>query len=95
MANSKAAKKASKKQNVASNETSTKLNANSPFLFKKENYILTIASVCVIALGFVLMSGSEGDIYDARRTTLAPIVVLLGFAIGGYAIFYKSKTKED
>ncbi len=88
MSNAKAAKKEPKKQNVAN-------EANKAFIFKKENYILTIASVCVIALGFVLMSGSEGDIYDARRTKLAPIVVLLGFAIGGFAIFFKSKVKSE
>lgn len=63
------------------------------FFFKKENYILTIISFAVIVLGFILMSGKEGDIYDFRRTTLAPIVVLLGFAIGGFAIFFKSKPK--
>ena len=65
------------------------------FVFKRENYILTLACLVVLAIGFALMSGSEGDIYDFRRTTLAPIVVLLGFGIGVLAIFYTPKSKAE
>ena len=88
MSNTKATKKADKKPVVA-NPTQPKMS----FIFKKENYMLTVISLVVIVIGFILMSGSEGDIYDFRRTTLAPIVVLLGFGIAGFSIFYKSKTK--
>ena len=45
----------------------------------------------MVILGFVLMSGKSGDIYDFRRATLAPIVVILGFGIGIAAIFYRKK----
>lgn len=62
-----------------------------PFVFGKMNYILTAVSLAVLVIGFVLMSGSQGDIYDARRITLAPIVVILGFILGFVAIFYKEK----
>jgi hypothetical protein len=60
-------------------------------IFSKENYTLTIISVLVIVIGFALMAGKDGNIYDFRRTTLAPIVVIAGFAMGIYAIFYKKK----
>ena len=60
-------------------------------LFTKENYYLVIASIVVVIIGFMLMSGSEGDIYDFRRITLAPIVVIIGFILGIYAIFYRKK----
>jgi hypothetical protein len=65
-------------------------------LFTRKNYMLTIISAAVVCLGFILMYGKE-DIYDFRKITLAPIVVMIGFAIGGYAIFYRDKTekKED
>ena len=33
-------------------------------LFHKMNYILIIASILVVVIGFALMSGKEGDIYD-------------------------------
>ncbi len=54
-------------------------------LFKKENYILMIAGVIVIAIGFMLMSGGAAEdptqfnpeeVYSWRRITLAPMVVL-------------------
>ena len=60
-------------------------------IFSKENYTLTIISVVVIIIGFILMAGKDGNIYDFRRTTLAPIVVIAGFVMGIYAIFYKKK----
>lgn len=53
--------------------------------------MLTGLALAVVVIGFVLMTGTEGDIYDFRRTTLAPIVVLAGFGLGIYAIFHKDK----
>lgn len=73
---------------------SKKLPANAPFVFGKMNYILTAATLVVLAIGFMLMTGRDGDIYDFRRITLAPIVVILGFALGFVAIFYKKKNRE-
>ena len=70
---------------------SKELPANSPMLFSKANYLLTGLSLLVIFIGFMLMTGSKGDIYDFRRITLAPIVVILGFVIGFFAIFWNNK----
>jgi hypothetical protein len=72
-----------------------------PFLFTKENYMVMIAGIAVIILGFVLMSGSANDnpavfpneeIYSFRRITLAPVVVIIGFLIEVYAILKRPKT---
>ncbi|MBC7382676.1 MAG: DUF3098 domain-containing protein [Bacteroidia bacterium] len=60
------------------------------YVFGKENYTLMIAGVAVIFIGFVLMSGQE-DIFDFRKITLAPIVVLAGFVIEVFAIMRKPK----
>jgi peptidoglycan/LPS O-acetylase OafA/YrhL len=65
--------------------------AQGQFVFGKQNYQLLLASLAVVIIGFVLMYGKEGDIYDFRRTTLAPIVVVSGFILGIFAIFKKSK----
>lgn len=73
---------------------SNKLPANSPMLFGKMNYMFTAASLLVLIIGFALMSGKEGDIYDFRRANLAPIVVIIGFCIGFVAIFYKKKEQN-
>jgi hypothetical protein len=68
------------------------------FAFGRENYILTIAAVALVAIGFILMSGggsedpnvfNEKELFSTRRITVAPIVVLIGYAVGLYAILRK------
>ena len=61
----------------------------SELVFNKKNYQLLIISMAIVILGFVLMMGTTGDIYDFRRTLLAPMVVLAGFSFGIYAILKK------
>ncbi len=67
-----------------------------PLLFSKQNYIYMAIGVGLIALGMILMLGGamkdpnvwdESAIYSARRTVLAPIVILAGLATEIYAIF--------
>ncbi|PWS26258.1 DUF3098 domain-containing protein [Pedobacter yonginense] len=58
-------------------------------VFTKKNYQLLLISIAIVALGFILMMGTTGDIYDFRRTLLAPLVVLFGFAFGIYAVLKK------
>ncbi len=58
------------------------------------NYVLIIAGAAVIVIGFVLMSGGTEatpeefsyDIFSWRRITLAPILIVAGFAFEIYAI---------
>lgn len=67
-------------------------DAKMPLAMK--NYVLLLAGLCVIILGFVLMTGggsSSPDEFDYsmfswRRITLAPILVVGGFAFEIYAI---------
>ncbi|MCQ2975868.1 MAG: DUF3098 domain-containing protein [Bacteroidales bacterium] len=69
------------------------------FAFGKENYKLLIIGFVIIVLGFILMAGGASDdpnvfnedIFSFRRITLAPIVVLFGFAFEIYAIMRKPK----
>jgi len=63
------------------------------FVFSKLNYQLFIASLVLVVIGFALMSG-ETDIYSFTKITLAPIVVVLGFALGFVAILYRPKTTK-
>jgi len=58
-------------------------------VFTKKNYQLLLISIAIVVVGFILMIGTTGDIYDMRRTLLAPMVVLFGFAFGIYAILKK------
>ena len=68
------------------------------FLFGKENYLLMGVGLAVIIVGYFLMSGgksqdpnvfNEKEIYSFARITLAPLLVLLGLLIEGYAIMKK------
>jgi hypothetical protein len=67
-----------------------KQSNNPGFVFDKTNYIIMIVGILVIALGFTLMYGTE-DIMSTTKITVAPIVVLLGFAIEFVAILRKPK----
>lgn len=60
------------------------------FAFNKQNYQLTIASVVIIFLGFYLMAGKE-DIFSTTKLTVAPIVIVIGFVVGIFAIMKKPK----
>jgi hypothetical protein len=72
--------------------------SNQFFLFDKSNYMWMIGGVVLILLGFLLMSGGKSpdphqfnydEVYSFRRITLAPILILLGFAVEVYAIMKK------
>ncbi|MEJ7560840.1 MAG: DUF3098 domain-containing protein [Pedobacter sp.] len=63
-------------------------DANSELVFTKKNYQLLLISIAIVVVGFVLMMGTT-DIYDFRKTLLAPMVVLFGFGFGVYAILKK------
>lgn len=76
----------SKRDSTANNKQ------NNGFVFKKINYQIFILSILVVAGGFMLMMGTE-DIYSFTKITLAPFVVVIGFAIGFIAILYKPKNK--
>lgn len=70
-------------------------------LFNKTNYILMAIGVVFIIVGFILMSGGHSDpnvfdvneIYSARRITVAPIMILLGFIIEIFAILKQPSEK--
>jgi uncharacterized membrane protein len=61
-------------------------------VFSKQNYMLTGLAFIVVVIGFLLMYGGKEDIFSDRRITVAPIVVIIGFIIGVFAIMHKPKT---
>ena len=60
----------------------------------RKNYLLILIGLGLIILGFILMAGGGNDdpdvfdyaMFNFRRITLAPIVVLAGFGFEIYAI---------
>jgi len=71
------------------------------FALAKENYKLILIGFAIIIIGFMLMIGGgsedptvfDEDIFSFRRITLAPMVVLFGFAFEIYAIMKRPKEK--
>jgi len=77
--------------------------------FNKENYTWMIIGFAIIVLGFILMVGKTDDIFNNAevfttgeksfsttvKVTIAPLVVLIGFAVEIYAIFRNTGTVEN
>lgn len=69
------------------------------FLLGKTNFIILIVGLLTIALGYILMSGGattdpnvfNEEIFSFRRIRLAPTIVLIGFGVVFYSIFYTKK----
>lgn len=69
---------------------------NNFLVFKKENYLLLIASVVVLIIGFVVMGSGDQLPFDAPiKITVAPIIVLFGFALGVFSILYTPKDQKN
>ena len=73
-------------------------NYNGVLLFDKMSYMLLGVCIVLVAIGFLLMSGGKSPnpnefhpetLYSFQRVTLAPLVILIGFGIGIYAIVRK------
>lgn len=88
-----------KKSEATKNTAKPNDTGKDDFAFGRENYMLMLIGIGVLIIGFMLMAGGNPDdptafspeIFSARRITVAPIVVILGFCIEVAAIIYKSK----
>ncbi len=84
---------------VRSEEQPVKTSNVGEFAFGKENYRLMLIGLAFIAVGFLLMIGGGSSdpskfnpaIFDFRRITLAPILILAGYVIEVFAIMKKPK----
>jgi hypothetical protein len=71
------------------------------FLFERGNYVLMLAGLALIVLGFVLMSGGGSEdpnvynpeLFSARRIVVAPFLIVVGFAVEVWAIMRKPKAE--
>jgi hypothetical protein len=69
------------------------------FAIPTSNYKFFVIGILLIIVGFTLMSGGASDdpnvfneeVFSTTRITIAPIVVLLGFFVNGFAIMYRPK----
>jgi len=95
-------KPSTKKQNQPVTKTANPVDVNvkaGEFAFGKENYRLMLIGLVFIIIGFILMIGGGSDdpnvfnpeIFNFRRLTIAPILILAGYAIEIFAIMKKPK----
>lgn len=82
----------------AAARTRTNTATQRPLTFGRDTYIWMGIGFALVLVGMLLMTGGhmpspdvweEDIIYSARRTVLAPIVILAGLAVEVYAIFKK------
>jgi hypothetical protein len=71
--------------------------------FSKQNYLILLSGLGLIALGYLLMIGGgskdpevfNSEIFDFQRISLAPMVCLAGFVTILFAIMWRPKTSEQ
>lgn len=76
-------------------------NNEQKYALTSRSYILIAIGFAIVVLGFTLMTGSgsqdpnvfNDNIFSFRRITLAPFVVVAGFALVFYAIIKKPRKK--
>ena len=72
------------------------------FVFNRINYIIMIAGIVLLALGYILLAGGGSDdpnvfnpeMFNGRRLYLAPILIILGLIVEIVAIMYRGKASE-
>lgn len=75
----------------------------SGFVFEKENYLVMLAGIVLLVIGYLLMIGGGSsdpnvfsyELFSFRRITLAPILILLGFVVEIFAIMWNPSKKKE
>ena len=71
-------------------------------LFGKENLLMMLGGLIIMALGFFLMGGGKSnpdffndkEVYSTTRITIAPILIVAGLVIEIFAIIRKPKEEQ-
>ncbi|HXA01664.1 MAG TPA: DUF3098 domain-containing protein [Cytophagaceae bacterium] len=67
----------------------------SKLVFEKINYMLMLAGIAILILGFIIMTMDKEEYgFGMLGLTVGPIIVFFGFIIQFFAILYKPKTRE-
>ncbi len=72
-------------------------------LFRKVNYILMIVGLVVLLIGYFCLRGGavtdpntfDGEIFNARRIVVAPVMMFLGLVIEVVAIMWHPRQKKE
>jgi hypothetical protein len=83
----------SNKEQIQSN------NRTEGFAFSRTGFFILVAGIAMIIAGFYLMSGGASEdpnvfnpeLFNTRRITVAPLLIIGGFALNIVAIMIKPK----
>lgn len=92
-----------KKEPLKPNLSKQNNSVKSPPLFRKMNYILMVAGVVFLILGYVLFSGGKApsdaefnpEIFNTQRLVVAPTLMLIGLVTEIFAIMYHPRQKKE
>ena len=87
---------------MTTKKTQNKTEEGPRFAFEKQNYILVIVGLVVLAIGFLLLIGGGSEdytvfndsLFNFQRLTLAPILILAGYVIEIFAIMKLPRSKS-
>lgn len=73
------------------------------FAFGPLNYILIVAGILLLGIGYILLSGGGSDdptvfnaeMFNNRRLVAAPIIIVLGLVVEICAIMIRPKDKQN
>jgi hypothetical protein len=68
--------------------------APSPLIFEKQNYLMLLASVLLIVVGFVAM-WMEGEFLGFISLNVSPVVIVAGYAGVIYAILWRPDDEKE
>ncbi|MBN2173971.1 MAG: DUF3098 domain-containing protein [Bacteroidales bacterium] len=99
MAKKSVQKKETKNPSEATEKYKVTGSESTGFAFDRQNYKLLFIGLFLILVGFILMIGGGSDdpnkfsedIFNFRRLTLAPILILAGYVVEIFAIMKKPK----
>jgi len=94
-------KQAKPKKKTIPAEPSTTLDKRD-FAFDKQNYKWLLIALGFLLVGFILMIGGGSDdpnvfnygMFNFQRLTLSPILLIIGYVLGIYAIMKKPKNQN-
>lgn len=91
------------KSSQQQNQTQKENKKQEEFTFGKQSYRLLIIGLVLIGVGFILMSGGGStnpnefneEIFNFRRITLAPLMILAGYVVEIFAIMKRPSDKNQ
>ena len=85
-----------------SNIENSNVRGNRPPLFRKMNYILMGVGALFLLIGYICLGGGDvpddvfdGEIFNARRIVVAPILIFIGLVVEIVAIMWHPKASEN